>query len=80
MIDGEDLVSTLKQAGCSLYLCGHWHVMGRDHYVTRQGVRIWTQGRSGALDQDGPPFRHSYDLIRIQAGRVHRETRVAAYT
>jgi predicted phosphodiesterase len=75
LIDGEKLLATIKSAGCDLYLCGHWHVMPMyEHYAKEDGVRVWTQGRSGAVDQKRNP-RRSYDLVTIYRGRVSRRTK-----
>jgi len=76
LTDGEDLVWTLKRAGCDLYLCGHWHRLPiNEYYTAERGVRIWTQGRSGAMDQERAPFKYSYDLLSIRDGRVNRQTK-----
>lgn len=75
--NSDSLLKVLAQSGCSLYLCGHWHVLPDDEYYQRRdGVRVWTQGRAGAVDQDETmgDLRYSYDLISVSGGKVRRST------
>lgn len=71
----EDLLGVMRERGCDVILCGHWHVLGDEEYDDEDsGVRVITQGRSGGMDQDAGEMAYSYDRITIQGASSPRRT------
>lgn len=74
LLDAEDVLGTVAEAGGDLVLCGHWHVLG-EYYERSSGVLVRTQGRSGAMDADAESGTvYSYDLLDVRRGRVRSRT------
>lgn len=77
LADSAELLGTMHEEGSDLMLCGHWHVLDQEEYYERvSGVRVFTQGRSGGMDQaeDGGGVTYSYDLLDVRDGSVQRRT------
>lgn len=77
LTDSEELLGIMREEGSDLMLCGHWHVLAEEEYYERvSGVRVFTQGRSGGMDQadEEGSVTYSYDLLDIKNGSVRRTT------
>jgi hypothetical protein len=75
LIDAEEVLGIVGEEAGGLLLCGHWHILGEEEYYEgASGVRVFTQGRSGGMDQDDGEIFYSYDLIDVKGRHVRRRT------